>query len=413
MSLERKELLLFMGGSFIAKAFSFLLFFIIVRFLSPSEMGKIELYNTNISLLFPILSLQISEANIRFLSNDYEKNKLYLSNIIFIVLIQVVIIFFAFLIFRRNLVLLTIIFMIFNSFLSLYARAINKSEFFRLSEIIQKLFMIVFIWYILLYKDRGYILVTITSYLISDCIIGFNLRSTFKIDSTQIDFSIIKELIKYTFPLILNGMGWWMITSADRYVIKFFYDDAYVGIYAVVTKMSSIVMLIMQNVYYVYQKKYINCFDRNETIPKRINSEYLGIIFIITFISLIIPKQILQIMLGQQYSSYLGMYYLFVPTVMYWALSVFYGIGYLLNKNTYGISSTTAISALINVILNFVLTNQIGMTGTIVATNFALLVWFLMRYINAKEAINCKLSFKHILLIAFLQIMAIARFLLY
>ena len=56
---EEKELALFLSGSFIAKILSFVLFFIIIRFLTPEEVGEIELYNTNISLLLPICSLQI------------------------------------------------------------------------------------------------------------------------------------------------------------------------------------------------------------------------------------------------------------------------------------------------------------------------------------------------------------------
>ena len=152
---EQKELALFLSGSFIAKILSFALFFIIIRFLTPEEVGEIELYNTNISLLLPICSIQIGEANIRFLTDNYDKNKVYLTNIIFIMLCQLVFLAALILFLPQKLLFLTVVAMIINSFLALYARAINRNQYFRLIEIIQRVSMIVLVYEIFLYKTIG------------------------------------------------------------------------------------------------------------------------------------------------------------------------------------------------------------------------------------------------------------------
>ena len=410
LSEEQKELALFMGGSFIAKILSFVLFFIIIRFLTPEEVGEIEIYNTNTSLLLPVLSLQIGEANIRFLSGDYEKNRTYLTNILFVILCQVLFISGLILFLPQKLLFLTIIAMIMNSFLALYARAINRNQYFRLIEIIQRISMILLIYGICLYKTRGYIWATIISYIISDAVIAFCLRDSFKLDRTSVKREIIREVAGYSAPLILNSLGWWLITSADRYIIRFFYSEAYVGIYSVVTKIASAVMLVMQNIYYVFQKRYITCYDRGMEIPQNLNRTYLAVTFCITAAGLLCPKWLLVLLFGSRYQSSLGLYYLFVPTTMYWSLSVLYGVGYLLKKDTKGASATTLFSAVVNVVLNWILIRRFDISGAIISTTISLFLWFLMRYIKQKEILSCRLSVKYGLIITALQTLAVFRY---
>ncbi len=146
LSDEQKELALFLGGSLIAKVLSFVLFFIIIRFLTPEEVGEIEIYNTTTSLLLPILSLQVGEANIRFLSGNYEQNRPYLTNIITIIICQIFFIIGLAIFVPQKLVMLTVIVMIINNFLALYARAINKNQYFRLIEIVQRISMIAMLY---------------------------------------------------------------------------------------------------------------------------------------------------------------------------------------------------------------------------------------------------------------------------
>lgn len=410
---EQKELALFLSGSFIAKILSFALFFLIIRFLTPEEVGEIELYNTNISLLLPICSIQIGEANIRFLTDNYDKNKVYLTNIIFIMLCQLVFLVALILFLPQKLLFLTVVAMIINSFLALYARAINRNQYFRLIEIIQRVSMIVLVYEIFLYKTIGYMWVTILSYVISDIIVAFCLRDSFKLNKQTISKKIIREVVEYSMPLILNSLGWWLITSADRYIIQYFYSASYVGTYSVVTKVSSAIMLIMQNIYYVFQKRYIMHYDRGEKVPIYFSKAYFSITFFITGIGLLCPNWLLISLFGSQYKESLGLYYLFIPTTMYWSLSVFYGIGYLLKKDTHGASTTTLISAVVNIILNCILIKRFDIFGAIVSTTISLFLWFAVRYRKQKEILYCKLNFRYILIIVALQIFSIFRYIAY
>lgn len=413
LSEEQKELALFLGGSFIAKILSFVLFFIIIRFLTPKEVGQVELYNTNISLLLPVLSLQIGEANIRFLSDDYDKNRIYLTNIVFVIMCQILIITGFIIIFPQKLLFLTVITMVINSFLALYARAINRNQYFRLIEIIQRTSMIALVYGILLYKTIGYMWVTIASYLLSDIIIAFCLRNSFKFSRRAVDRNIIREIVGYSAPLVLNSLGWWLITSADRYIIRYFYSESYVGIYSVATKIASAVMLIMQNIYYVFQKRYIMCYDKGMEIPQHLNRTYLNVTFCITGAGLLCPVWFLKILFGSQYEESLGLYYLFVPTIMYWSLSVLYGVGYLLKKDTKGASTTTLASAVVNVALNWILIKRYAISGAIISTTISLFLWFAVRYIKQKETICCRLSLKYTFVIVGIQAFSIIRYAIY
>jgi len=413
LSDEQKELALFLGGSLIAKVLSFVLFFIIIRFLTPEEVGEIEIYNTTTSLLLPILSLQVGEANIRFLSGNYEQNRPYLTNIITIIICQIFFIIGLAIFVPQKLVMLTVIVMIINNFLALYARAINKNQYFRLIEIVQRISMIAMLYGIFLYHTKGYMWITVISYLISDIVIAICLRKTFKFVRSTFRKDIIKEVISYSAPLILNSLGWWLITSADRYFIRYFYSESFVGTYSVVTKISSAVMLIMQNIYYVFQKRYISYYDQGIKIPHHLNKTYLNVTFWLTGIGLLCPKELLLLLFGKQYSQSLGLYYLFVPTIMYWSLSVLYGIGYLLKKKTKEASTTTLFCATINVGLNSFLINKYAISGAIYSTTISLFLWFLIRYISQRDTLNCRMTIKNGFIILILQMLSIWRYINY
>ena len=404
---ENKELLTYMIGSFVVKIITLGMFFYIAQNLSQAEVGQIEIFNTNVNLIVPLISIQLGEACIRYLGNNLNRNKEYVTNIIAILIVQVVLMS-IFLIFSNNkMLLVACLFTILNNFIALYSRSIGEFKYFRLTEIIQKSLLSILVVIFIKKGVDGYIYATIISLISALFIIGSRIIKKIKIDRSFIKKEIMLGIIKYVSPLIINAIGWWLITSTDRYIIRYFYTDAEVGIYAVATKIAGILMLFLQNIYYVYQKRYINSFELGLKVDEKYNTQYFKITIAITMISLCIPKRLLLLVLGTTFEESVGLYYLFVPSIMYWSLAVLYGLGYLMTKKTKGASATTLISAVVNIIINFILVKQLGIEGAIIATLISLFIWFLLRYLQQKDVINFKIPIVYWVAIIFIQVLSI------
>ncbi|NOP35930.1 oligosaccharide flippase family protein, partial [Klebsiella pneumoniae] len=49
------------------------------------------------------------------------------------------------------------------------------------------------------------------------------------------------QLLKYSAPMILNGIAWWITNASDRFMLQWFMDDRAVGLYGVVAKLPLLI----------------------------------------------------------------------------------------------------------------------------------------------------------------------------
>ena len=57
----------------------------------------------------------------------------------------------------------------------------------------------------------------------------------------KFDFSLFREMIKYSFPLIFSAISVQLLTIGDRFIIKYFLDYTQVGIYSLAYKIAGVV----------------------------------------------------------------------------------------------------------------------------------------------------------------------------
>lgn len=55
---------------------------------------------------------------------------------------------------------------------------------------------------------------------------------------------LLKAMILYSLPLVMNALAWWLNNASDRYILTFFCGTAINGIYAVSYKIPTILSTI-------------------------------------------------------------------------------------------------------------------------------------------------------------------------
>lgn len=396
------------GIFFIANFGSKVLTFLLVRFytelLSTEQYGVIDLFNTTVSLAFPIVTLCITEAVLRFSIDDRENRGKILSyglavamigNLLFVLTAPL---FYHLQEFREHLLwiyLLTLSNSLF-AIVSHFSRGIGKSKLFAASGLFHTFFQIalniiflaVFRWGI-----TGYLAASVLANVLSGMIVFIWGRLGTYL-AWNVDRKYLKAMLVYAFPLIPNAVFWWIMQSADRYVITYMLSSAENGLYAVANKIPTLITTISSIFFQAWQissveeagseqksKFYSNVFDALSVLLTICCS---GILLFLQPVYRILTEKSFYI--GWKSTPFL------LCAMVFSCYSSFLGTNYVAMKETKGVFLTTVCGAVINLALNIALTPILGTRGTAFATLVAFLITWIARSVGTRRFVKIQYS---------------------
>jgi O-antigen/teichoic acid export membrane protein len=216
----------------------------------------------------------------------------------------------------------------------------------------------------------------------------------------EINKNTIKEILNYSLPMIPNSLSWWIVSVSDRTIISIILGTALNGIYTVSCKFSNILNSIFGVFNMSWQETvsvHINDQDRNEFFSKMINRLFILFSSISLLIMLALPF-VYNILIGKEYLES----YKYIPILLYanswYVLSSLLGGIYIGLKQTKKIANTTIASAIINIVINILLMNKIGLYAACISTLISYLAMSIYRYIDLKKYLNIKISLRNIMI---------------
>lgn len=403
--LIRNTIILFIG-KFCTQFVTLLLVPLYTSFLATDDYGMVDLIQTYITLLIPILFLKMEAGAFRFLldvrDNKEEQTKivtttlvcfirqLIISTLIFIILICFVEIKYAPLLYI-NLVTL--------SFLQLclqITRGFGKTKTYSISSIISAVVTIILnVILLVCFKSNGAgVLIASAIANVSSTIFLVCINKLYKyVNLNRYSKKVQREIIKYSIPMIPNELSWWIVHGSDRTIISIFLGVAANGIYSVSCKFSSIVSSIFNIFNMSWQESaslHIDDKDKDEFFTNVINIVFNAFVGICLLLIVTIPM-VFNIIIDENYSdSYYYIPILLFANVFHVLLGLFGGI-YVGKKLTKEASKTTIFSAIINIIVHLILINWIGIYAASVSTLIAYMTLAIYRYIDMKKYAKIKI----------------------
>lgn len=397
-----KNILLFAISSFIPKTINFFLIPLYTAYLTTSEYGVSDLINTTVSLFIPVFTLNIKDSVLRF-SLDKKCDKKDTFNIaIRIVFLDFLILFvFSFLqlsfhfinieplyLFFFSIMLISnSIYEIFNSF----CKGIDKVNTIVAASIVSSISTLLLnILLISVFKMGllGFLIANSFGTILSD-IIYLIFAKLYKFFSFNYSKKLMKEMIKYSFPMIFSALAWWVNTSSDRYIITFLSGLSISGIYAVASKIPSILTTFQSVFMQAWSISAIKEFDKNDSDGFIGNIYSLLSCFLCIICSLLI---IFNICISKiMFSKDFFMAWKFVPPLMLSVtidgLSLFIGHLFYAVKDTKSRALATIIGALVNTVFNFILIYIFSAYGASIATLLGYFSGFVISRILIKKYI--------------------------
>lgn len=405
-------------GKVCTQMISFFLLPLYTAVFSTEEFGIVDLFNTIVAFLLPILTIQIDQALFRFLidARDNEKDKTRLiSSAFLLVIIGIVaysIIFACIAPLISNeykyFLLINVLANILSTLMLQVARGLGHNKEYSIGSFIVAAFTVILnVLFIVVLKlgVAGMFLAIFIANMMAAIYLIFSKKTYQYISFKMLDKKLLKAMCKYSLALIPNAISWWVINVSDRTIISSMLSVAANGIYAAANKFSGMYI----NAYNIFNiawtesaAVHINDKDKDEYFSKTINTGFkvfACFALIIIGVTPFVFPWLINEKFGEAYNQ--------IPLLM---LSSLFNVGvglvsviYVAKKRSFDISKTSFLAAVINIVVNVLLINKIGLYAASISTIVAYLAMFIYRAIDCRKYVKFKLDIKMIvaLFIAF------------
>jgi len=402
-----KNTVIIFFGKVCTQLISFFLLPLYTSYLATSEYGLVDLIQTYITLLVPVITLELEMSIFRYLIDtrgDSKNTKRLISNNFYVLLISLSIFSFLYIIFSafvtipfRWVILFDIIVCVLSGNFLQVARGYGKTLDYSISCILTGLTTVISNIILICGFNMGALGMIISMALanfVCSLYLFLKLKLYKDIDFKLVDSKLLKEMYKYSLPLIPNGISWWIVNVSDRSIIKIVLGASFNGLYAISNKFPTIISSLTGVFNLSWSESaalHINSEDRDEffsditnTVIKLFTALGVGMIACLPFV--------FPILIDSKYNdAYNYIPYLVLGAVFNVAICLYSQI-YLAKKMSKQVATTAIIGAIINIVINVLFIKQIGLYAASISTAISYFVMMLYRHIDLKKYINIKIE---------------------
>lgn len=380
------------------------------RVLNSSEFGTVDLLQSVVQLLIPIVALSIYESVFRYsMEKEYDKTAVLTTGVVISIIgigIMCALGPVAAMFTSPTYVWLVIANTAVNALWTIYSqytRAIGRSTLFAADNILMTflvlvlnvLFLAIFKWGI-----NGYMLGYTLANGIATLFLIICLKGQCKLDFKKINKKLTKEMLVFAFPLILNGICWWLSGFANRVIIVSFLGTTENGIFAAANKIPSLIYVVMSIFMQAWQMSANEEFKKKDIAQfyTNIHEQLNTCLLVFSSLLILFCKPINDIFLGSDF----GDAWVYMPplilSMIYFSLSSFLISIYSANKETKMAFVTNIISVVINIALNFILIPTMGIMGASIATLVSYFVLWIVRVFDTSKIVKIKYNIASIVI---------------
>lgn len=388
----------------------FIMFFLLPLYtnvLTVEQYGVTELVLIGTNILYPVVSLTIEDSVLRFgLDKKNVSGQVFKNAVLVMMCGTFVTLGLIPLIMKYNpvsewatyLAIITILRM-YRTVFSIYLKSVGNIKLFAIDSIIYALLLAIMnVLFLLVFKWGlgGFFLANVSATLLSTVFIVVSGGLINIIIKSTINHVLLKSMIIFSTPMIINALSWWLNSSSNRIILEYYLSAEAVGLYAVAAKMP----ILINSVTGIFNQSWMisSILEYDSTQEKSFyEKSFAGYNFLLVFISsviILIIKPFMQFYVGPGFTeSWRYVPYLLLGTI-FLSYSGFFGAIYMaVRKNTL-IMLTTMMGAVLNITLCIILIPRIGILGAALATMIAYISIGLYRMLNSRKYFTFNIDFK-------------------
>ena len=401
-------------GTFLPKLASFIILPILTGQLTQEEYGVYDLITVLVSLFLPAVTLQIQTAAFRFLidvrGSQKEESRIITNIFAYTIPISIIALVILFIILvdvsivERILICAYFISDILANTERQIIRGLSKNKYYSISAILGSFGQLAFVFIFVFVLKKGLVGATLSLALCTFCEASYLLvkgKIYNYIDVQQVESAYIKELLKYSWPMVPNSMSMWVMRVSDRIVVSIFMGVSANAVYAVANKIPAI-LTIAQNTFNMAWQENASIVSRDRD-AEEYYCKMFGLLFDFMagmFGLLVAATPVLfRILVRGDYSeAYVQIPILFLA-MFFFSLAGYIGGIYVAYKKTASVGITTAVASVCNLVIDVLLINKIGLYAASGSTLISYIFLCLYRMADVRKFVNIRYNWKHIIIV--------------
>jgi len=398
--------LIFAISNFASKILGFLMIPLYTRVLSKEDFGSVDLIIFSIGLMMPILTLSISESIIRFTIDDKEdKNQVFSFGIKIHLCAYLVLLCFLPIVLKIPLIKDYVfwfyaIFFIqsINLYFNMFTRGLKKIKLIGITGVVQTIVTVssnIILLVVFDFGIEGFFISILLANTVALLVIYFGANLVDFMTIRKTNKRLIKEILKYSVPLMPTRTSWWFNNYSNKYIVANFYGIAELGLFAAASRVPSILITFQGIFIQAWEISALSEYNKKDGIVffSKIYNLYnfvllSGCSLLITFV-----KPISGFMFGPEFRDAWRLVPFLLVAVIFGGLIGFFNTINMAKKKTNALILPVLVGASIGVVINLFFVPEFGAIAASVSVVISYFVIWLMRLINANKYMKLKINY--------------------
>lgn len=392
-------------GSFSSKMLVFLLVPLYTAVLTTEEYGSYDIIYSTVSLLVPLLTLNIADSLLRFPMDEGADVPRIARIGLLAALVSGIIVFAIQLVPNAPwlsvagigwLAPLYVSTALYQS-LNLLARGLERMRDIAVAGVASSVVLVVLNIVLLLFADwglDGYFAANVAAMLLPALWLAWRMRREIGAPSCGDGNGLFISMVRYSLPLVTASVGWWLIGMSDRYIVTTICGIDANGLYSVAYRIPSILSTVSSIFIQAWQVSAVKGFDSRDTdgfLRKTFRSAEAVVVLLCAALIPLSPVIALVMFAGDFYAAWA-----YVPLLLvYAALNAMGGMWAPLFSAAYDpapMAWSTVLGGITNVLAAIPLVMVFGVQGACIASVLAGFVNWSYRAIRVRK--HLKVSFE-------------------
>ncbi len=410
-------------GQFVPKLMAMVTLPILTTYLTKTEYGIYDLANSMVSLIVPIMTLQIQQVAFRYLilaQNKEEKQGYLTSSIVFLTISTLIVSPLIMLVlycgFKYNLYnsFLICTFLISESIFRLFGQLVRGLGYnlkYSIGVIVFSIFQLVFsyVFLVILHGGVAGVFWAFTLSYILAIVYMFIAAETWKyIKISKFSYFKLKEMLGLSVPIVPSSISLWIVNLSNRLVITSYLGVASNAVFAVANKIPNLFSMAYTTFNLAWtESATLAVEDRDQdeyysNMTNRLFDFLTGIMLV-----LICGTPILfRILINQQYKEAFYLMPILFFGVFFNSIVQFYGAIYVAIKRTKQVGVSSAVGAVLNLVICIGLINYIGLYAAAFAMSVSYFIICIYRMIDLKKIVAIRYKWKRIVISMLLMVVS-------
>lgn len=406
-----KKSVLYFIGNFSSKILASLLVPLYAFYISKEILGIYDYSQTIMNILIPVAFISIWEAIIRFILGEQKeetKIKAYATSAVFtfaicllICLGTIIVSSFIQIQYKEYFIL-----MVCSSALAqiwqYFSRAKEDNKLFVKTGVISTLINVILnVVFIVIFKWQADALYV--SFIVSQIVIFILIEKKIKIIETikreNLDFKLLKLMLLYSAPLVVNSIASWILNGFGRVIIFDSLGAEENGLYSFANKFTNIFLTIGNVITMALLEEAMIALRDKELMTKFTNIiQKIFEIFLVLLLLIMPAISIFYVFIkNTEYSTSIYLLPILLLYSVFLIMSTNLGIIFkVVNKNKHQVT-TTVLSSIVMIIFSYIFLNSLGIYSVIIGQLLSSVVMLMSRYYISKKFVNYKINWKPII----------------